>query len=171
MLRIVSDGKFNERGEDAGAYTARWYLKEKSAAGEVFRDMRNVLLQAEAGSERNGLVAYAMPNETLKGLDGSMVRPVFRGRGFPAIPAADCGAYSTARVLCYCANTHFPVAGAGYFRGNGVSFDGDAWSTYHMLRWISRSAVRDGEPVTVYVPSKRMRGLLEGWIEQAACNS
>jgi len=35
-----------------------------------------------------------------------------------------------------------------------------------MLRWISRSAVRNGEPVTVYVPSKRMRCLLESWIQK-----
>jgi len=165
LLRVVPDGKFNERGEDAGAYTTRWYLKEKSAAEDVFKDMRNVLLQAEAGSERSSHVAYAMPNEILKDLKESIGRPVFRGRGFPAISAADCGAYSTARVLCYCANTHFPVASAAYFHSNGVSFDGDAWSTYHMLRWISRSAVRNHEPVSVYVPSKRMRGLLENWIQ------
>jgi len=166
LLRVVPDAKFNERGEDAGAYTTRWYLKEKAAVEDVFKDMRNVLLQATSGSEKSSHVAYALPNEILKDLKENVGRPVFRGRGFPAIAAADGGEYSTARVLCYCANTHFPVSSAAYLRNNGIGFDQDAYAQYHMLRWISRSAVRNGEPVTVYVPSKRMRGLLERWIEE-----
>lgn len=166
LLRIVNDAKFNEKGEDAGAYTTRWYLKEKSAVEDVFKEMRNVLLQAESGSEKSGLVAYALPNEVLKNLKVGEMRAVFRGRGFPAIPGADCGDYSSARVLCYCANTHFPLASAGYFRGNGIAFNQDAYALYHMLRWISRSAIQNGEPVTIYVPSKRMRTLLENWVEE-----
>jgi hypothetical protein len=166
LLHVVQDEKFNQRGEDASAYTTRWYAQQKSALDSVYKDMRNVLLQAEHGSEKSGAVAYALPNEIMKSLDDSAVRPVFRGRGFPAIPSADGDAYAMARVLCYCANTRFPIASANYFRGNRVAFDQDAYALCHMLRWLSCSAVRNGEPVTVYVPSKRMRGLLEDWITE-----
>jgi len=164
LLRVVLEDRLNKKGEDPNAYSPRWYA-QKQAVDDVFRDMRNVLLHAEAGCERSSLVAYAMPAETLRAVDDSKVRPVFRGRGFPAV-AADCGGYASARVLCYCANPRFPAACAGYFRKNEAEFDQDAYALYHMLRWISRSAVRGGEPVTVYVPGKRMRGLLEGWIEK-----
>ena len=165
LLHIVTDDKFNEKGEDAAAYTARWYLKEKSAIEDVGKDMRNVLLQVESG-EKSGLTAFAMPNDIIRNLKDGTLRPVFRGRGFPAVPGADCGDYSSARILCYCANTHFPMASAAYLRKNGVAFDQDAYALYHMLRFIGRSAIRNGESVTVYVPSKRMRGLLRNWMEE-----
>ena len=161
LLRVVFEDRFNKRGEDDAAYSPRWYA-HRQALEDVFRDMRNVLLYTEAGGEKRDLVAYTMPNETLRTVDESNIRPVFRGRGFPA---ADCGGYASARVLCYCANPRFPAACAGYFRKNETGFDQDAYALTHMLRWISRSAVRNGDPVTVYVPSKRMRGLLGGWIK------
>ena len=166
LLGIVLDEKYNAKGTDSAAFSTRWYMRNEGMAAEVFKDMRNVLIHTPSGGEKSALVAYAMPNDILSAMEDDMVRPVFRGRGFLAIPEAECEDYSSARVLCYCANTHFPVAGAGYLRNNGAALDGDAYSLCHMLRWISRSAVRIGEPVTVYVPSKRMRGLLENWIEE-----
>ena len=166
LLRIDDDEKYNSKGADPAAYTVRWYARDKAVVDEVFKDMRNVLVHSAAGSEMSSLIAYALPNTTLETIDISKLRPVFRGRGFPAIPAADCGEYTSARVLCYCANTNFPTASAKYFRDNRAAFDQDAYALYHMLRWISRSAVRGGEPVTVYVPSKYMRGLLEDWINK-----
>jgi len=33
-----------------------------------------------------------------------------------------------------------------------------------MVQWIWRSAIRDGEEVWIYIPSKRMRSLLIAWI-------
>lgn len=34
-----------------------------------------------------------------------------------------------------------------------------------LLQWIFRSRLRVGEPIQVYIPSSRMRGLLERWID------
>jgi hypothetical protein len=34
-----------------------------------------------------------------------------------------------------------------------------------MLQWLWRSRVRNGEPVTVFIPSARMRGLLQRWLD------
>ena len=165
LLAIVDDEKYNNKGADATAYSVRWFARNKAMVDEVFKDMRNVLVHAGTGSEKSSLIAYAMPNTILEAVDSGNARPVFRGRGFPAIPAADCVEYASARVLCYCANTNFPTASAKYFRDNHAAFDQDAYALCHMLRWISRSAVCGGESVTVYVPSEYMRGLLEAWIE------
>jgi hypothetical protein len=34
-----------------------------------------------------------------------------------------------------------------------------------MIQWIWRSAIRDGEEVYLYIPSKRMRTLLTDWMD------
>ena len=35
-----------------------------------------------------------------------------------------------------------------------------------LIQFIYRSAIRDGKPIIVYVPSKRMRELLKDWINK-----
>ena len=35
-----------------------------------------------------------------------------------------------------------------------------------MLQWIWRSAIRRGEEIWLYVPSRRMRTLLKDWMER-----
>ena len=34
-----------------------------------------------------------------------------------------------------------------------------------MVQWIWRSAIRDGDEIYIYIPSKRMRTLLINWME------
>lgn len=35
-----------------------------------------------------------------------------------------------------------------------------------MIQFIWRSAIRDNKPIKLYIPSVRMRNLLEKWIEE-----
>lgn len=57
-------------------------------------------------------------------------------------------------------NTNLPI----YFKKRGVDVDQDMWALQDMLQWIYRSAVRKGEPINLYIPSERMRGLLKMWL-------
>lgn len=50
----------------------------------------------------------------------------------------------------------------------GVSAQGDFNELYavsEMVQFIYRSCLRKGEPVTIYMPSARMRGLLQAWLD------
>lgn len=38
------------------------------------------------------------------------------------------------------------------------------YAVTEMIQWIWRSQIRNGLPVTVYMPSKKMRDLLDGWL-------
>ena len=49
---------------------------------------------------------------------------------------------------------------------SGDEFDQDAFATSEMVQFIWRSAIRRGEPIQIYIPSNRMRGLLEKWIDE-----
>ena len=44
-----------------------------------------------------------------------------------------------------------------------VRLNKDAYSVSGLVQWICRSRVRDGLPVTLYLPSKRMQDLLKKW--------
>lgn len=44
-------------------------------------------------------------------------------------------------------------------------FDKDLWALSTMLQFIFRSRLRKGEPINLYIPSKRMRELFKSWLE------
>lgn len=50
------------------------------------------------------------------------------------------------------------------YRGDNLAPSLERYSLSEMLQWIYRSRVRKDEPIMLYVPSSRMRGLLEDWM-------
>lgn len=52
-----------------------------------------------------------------------------------------------------------------FFEQNNISVDEDGYATSEMLQFIWRSAIRDKKEIWIYVPSIKMRTLLEKWIE------
>lgn len=75
-------------------------------------------------------------------------------------------AYRNCRVLAYCANVFFDPVFSRYYKSQGVELDADAYALSTMIQWIWRSAIRDGKEIWIYVPSRRMRELLEGWLNK-----
>ena len=53
-----------------------------------------------------------------------------------------------------------------FFLQHGIAVDEDGYALSEMLQFIWRSAIRDGKEIWIYVPSIRMRGLLERWIDE-----
>lgn len=47
----------------------------------------------------------------------------------------------------------------------------DIFALSEMVQWIWRSAIREGHPINIYVPSSRMRTLLERWLDDEFENS
>lgn len=48
--------------------------------------------------------------------------------------------------------------------GTNITVDKDLISLSAMIQWVWRSAIRNGKPVQIYVPSERMRNLFKGWL-------
>lgn len=76
--------------------------------------------------------------------------------------------YRHKTALAYCANLFVDVGCKQYFRKHGATVNEDLYALSTMIQWIWRSAIRDGKPINIYVPSKRMRDLLTAWIETTA---
>ena len=46
-----------------------------------------------------------------------------------------------------------------------VAPDRDKWALSELIQFIMRSAVRDGKPIKLYIPSRRMRDILTDFLE------
>lgn len=71
-------------------------------------------------------------------------------------------------ILAYIVNIYAHPAALRYYKHNGVKFDQNRYALSTMIQWIWRSAIRDGKPIHIYIPSKRMRDLLTEWIEETS---
>ena len=74
--------------------------------------------------------------------------------------------YRTRTVLSYPVNVFTNPFKKRYLSTDEQPFNEDLYALSMMIQWIWRSAIRDGHPIRIYVPSLRMRSLLSNWIQQ-----
>lgn len=51
-----------------------------------------------------------------------------------------------------------------FFSTYGVTIDNDGLALSTLLQWIFRSAIREGKEVDLYIPSSRLRNLLNKYL-------
>lgn len=78
-------------------------------------------------------------------------------------------------VLAYCINLYMNPQIMKFFTSGNVERrkkglpeinpSKDMYGLSGMLQWIFRSRIRNGEPIIIYIPSKRMRKLLQDWFD------
>ena len=73
--------------------------------------------------------------------------------------------YKDAEYLVYAVNLFNNVKYRRYYEKIGINISDDQYALSTMIQWIWRSAIRDGKPIHIYIPSRRMRELLINWIE------
>ncbi len=99
---------------------------------------------------------YKSVKETLKGKGYTL--------GYTALNLKATNEYRSARYLVYACNLYMNVSEKIFYQQNGITVDEDAYALSIMIQWIWRSAIRDGEKIYIYLPSKRMRRILNDWM-------
>ena len=84
-------------------------------------------------------------------------------KGFVSLGSRATNMYIDKTCLAYLANIYLNPYIAQFFNSKGVKVDEDKYALSEMLQWIFRSAVRAENDVNIYIPSKRMRELLQNW--------
>lgn len=84
-------------------------------------------------------------------------------RGFIPNNTRATNEYADRSVLAYVYNRFMTPYEKSFFQDNGVTVNEDLLAVSDLLQWIWRSRIRNGEPIKLYLPSSRMRGLLKAW--------
>ena len=69
------------------------------------------------------------------------------------------------KYLAYLVNVYEHPNITIWFNDHGIKLNGDAYALSQMLQWFWQSAVREGNRIKIYVPSKRMRQLLTDFLD------
>ena len=160
LIHVIFDEELNSIGDSDTALSKSWYERGKNAT-----DAR-VCLKKWIDMAGRGQPTRVMWT-TYKSEQAAMIR----GRSAPKKGFLSCNARATNKfagrdILAYMINRYMNVGIKTHLQMRGVEIDEDEFALSEMLQWIFRSAVRNGEEIWIYIPSRRMRGLLLSWIKE-----
>ncbi len=156
-LYVLTGGKINDTGEELKSYSSNWRKSRTPAQHiEIERAARNALQNifgARGPTTMWSCVIAHLPNLTLKGFK----------KAFVSCNVRATNDYKDRVHLAYLRNIYSQPPVVQYFQAKGVKVDQERYALSELLQWIFRSAIREQENVSLYLPSKRMRQLLYGW--------
>jgi len=85
-------------------------------------------------------------------------------KGFVACNARATNEHRHKTNLAYIIDLYMVPTVKTFIESRGVKVDQDQYALSALVQWIFRSAIRDGKPITLFIPSERMRGLLMDWL-------
>ena len=88
---------------------------------------------------------------------------LFKGANWVAKITRGTNDYAHCSHLIYLYDQHMNPYVARWLEDNSRAFD-DAYALTELIQWVWRSRVRKGQPITLYLPSPRMRQLMEQWL-------
>lgn len=162
MLHIIDGDRINEIGDDYYALSMNWFGKDIEGVKQVKRNVSNCFnnIWRDVPADRKLWGSYKGEFSKIKGQGYTKSFLTFNAKATNAYRKRDC--------LVYIANLFMNVNEKKFYQMHGIKVDEDAYALSIMVQWIWRSAIRDGNEVHLYIPSRRMRTLLINWIENTS---
>ena len=162
LINIVSNSVMNSVGDGEWSLSATKQANWKSGVGvcvsiqkHLESYFKNTTYATSTASERM-VSCYKGGWNAIKGKGYS--------KSFTSYNLIAVNDYRECHHLAYVANVFVHPHLINLFSKRGIPIDQDAIALNTLLQWLFRSRVRSGEQITIYVPSSRMRGLLQQWI-------
>lgn len=160
-LITVYEGPMNEIGNRQGKsnpLSSSWFKRQDPKVLKGLQSSTRRFFEATAGtpSRANMWTSFKSRKTGLKG-------PGYT-RGWVALNTKATNDYAHKQSLAYLCNLFPHPLIKGYFTDQGISFHDDLYALSEMIQWIWRSQIRNYEPITLYIPSQRMRRLLKDWL-------
>ncbi|WP_054949200.1 hypothetical protein [Numidum massiliense] len=162
------EGKLNEVGERKNALSSTWLRK---ADGETYVRINKNLYNyfRNVAKAKRSDVYYS----TLKEVEPHIAPRGFKepkrkndtGKRQIVIPLnmRATNDYADRWAIAYVFNRYANPNINSFFQDNGVRIDEELLAVSDLLQWVWRSRIRKGEPIKLYLPSRRMRELLQAW--------
>ena len=166
LIHILDNYKLNIIGEGKYDLSMSWYDKYNDSAmmkqlqNNIINFFRNIRPDNAKDNIWTTFKEYK-PKLSAKGY----------ARGFIPLNMRATNSYKERTSVAYPVNRFLNPMIKAFFQDQGVTVNEDGYALSEMLQWIWRSAIRDGREIWVYVPSSRMRSLLQNWITEVSCEN
>lgn len=159
MLHILDNSKLNAIGDDYYAMSKSWFEREDPGMDQLKRNVDNCYkhIWGDIPADKRMWGAYKGAFTKIKGKGYT--------KGFVTFNAKATNQYRDRDALVYIVNVFMNANERKFYRMHGIEANQDIYALSVMVQWIWRSAIRDGNEVQLYIPSRRMRTLLRDWID------
>lgn len=167
LIHIVDSRKMNSVGDPKFSLSKAWY-SNKGYDNVHIRKLRNGMRNffqdvTESSSADRMWTCYKEDKEKLVDKNSGRYR-----KNFLQISARATNEYKDKKYAAYMVNRFTDPNLKKFFYSMGCSINEDEFALAEMLQWIWRTAIRDNKPITLYIPSARMRRLLMDWIDKVS---
>jgi hypothetical protein len=162
LITVIEDEKLNAIGNNRGSLSMSWF----------YRNSNTVLIKQLQNNISNFFknIMNKTPIEQKLWTTFKEYEDKVKGKGytnaFVPINIRATNDYRQTTAVAYIANRYMKPTLKHFFEVSGIEVDEDTYALSELIQFIYRSAIRDGNPITVYIPSKRMRELLINWINK-----
>lgn len=157
QLIDLYDGDHNRHGEGRTAYARGWMSRREPEDFEAMQKSIYSYVRRVAKAKAADVMWTTLKDYRYE-LSGKGY-----SKGFVPVNARATNQYADRNTLIYAYNRFMNPEEKGFFQDNGVTVNEDLLAVSDLLQWIWRSCIRNGEPIKLYIPSARMRGLLNAW--------
>jgi hypothetical protein len=161
MISIYS-GKLNEIGKEDYSLSKSWFEKEqkKDHVNQMTKNLSTYFKNnVKTRSQVNMWTCFKDHETKLKGKGYS--------KGFVPLNSRATNEFQDKQSLAYVINRFMHPYKYKFFQSRGLKVDQDLWALSELIQWIWRSRIRKGEPINLYIPSKRMRNLLKRYLDSS----
>lgn len=159
--RIWEHEKMNAIGKAKFALSKNWFKKNRDTEVAQLKNNMRSYFKYHFGHLPPSCVMWS----TYKSYE-RVTRPAGCSSGFVSCNLRASNEYRERCVLAYCVNLFINPFLKRYLTVGGLAPSDDKYALSVMIQWIWRSAIRDGKPIDIYIPSRRMRDLLKVWIKE-----
>lgn len=159
FIKILDNDRMNEIGKKKTALSHTWYLR--NSVEPLKNNLNNFFRNIFKTKADERLWTTFVDNKEKIG--GSRYK-----NSFLSCNTRATNEYKDRTSLAYLVNRYRNPFFVRFFDHYGIQTNNDMFALSEMLQWLWRSALREGKPVTLYIPSSRMRGLLTKWLDYAA---
>ena len=159
LIHVFNDDKINRLGDDQYALSKAWYKRNESNINmkQLRNNTRNFFEhRTRTPSSQNMWTTFIKYRPLVKSKPYST--------GFVSLNMRASNSYRQKTAIAYLINRYMNTILKNFLNNQGIEIDEDAYALSEMLQFLWRSAIRDGKPIDVYIPSSRMRKLLLDWI-------
>lgn len=159
MLEIY-EGHLNEIGNKRTALSASWWKRRGTEWQKLMDNTYNLLRNIWKVDSSKVLWTLFKGNSH----KDPTIKTRWKNRFCPCNARAT-NEWGDSVYLAYLVNMFPDPSVKQWFADHGGCIDDDQYALSNMLQWIWRSAIRNNIPVKLYIPSRRMRGILKAWLE------
>lgn len=110
---------------------------------------------------RSKFFMWTTPKKAMKKFEGKGFK---KGNGFVASNSIATNEHAHKNACAYVLNKFMHPSMKMFINSRGITVNEDEYAVSEFVQWLFRSAIRNGEPITVYIPSERMRALFKQWL-------